>query len=223
RLRVAERQHQHPSEKIIVEEVRRAPEEVTLLTLGPLTNVAAAFRLDPECASLLRGIVMMGGCVESPGSVAPGVESNFSFDPVAARDVLQATATKTLIPLDVTEQIIWTYDLQDQLPTAGGTKSQTLRDLLAYGFRAHRQELGLEGMYLHDVVALCAITNPELFTTEFMAGDVETSGQLTSGMTVFDRRPHPEWRRNVDVAMECDAEAIRDVVLRSLTNVALSR
>ena len=78
-------------------------------------------------------------------------------------------------------------------------------------------------MYLHDAVALCAVTNPELFTTEFLAGDVETSGQLTSGMTVFDRRPHPEWRRNIEVALDCDVEAVRDVILRSLTSAALSR
>ena len=222
-LRVAERQHQHPAEKIIVDEVRRSPEEVTLVALGPLTNVAAAFRLDPECASLLDRIVIMGGCLAAHGSVAPGVESNFSFDPGAAHDVFHANATKMLIPLDVTEQLLWSYDLQDQLPTAGGVKSQFLHDLLAFGFRAHRQELGLEGMYLHDAVALTAVTDPELFSTEFLAGDVETSGQLTSGMSVFDRRPHPAWRRNVEVALECDAESIRDVIVRGLTNVALSR
>lgn len=222
-LRVAERQHQHPSDKIIVDAVRQAPQEVTLIALGPLTNVAAAFRLDPECASMLGRVVIMGGCLAAQGTVAPGVESNFSFDPAAAHDVFHSPATKTLIPLDVTEQLLWSYDLQDQLPTAGGVKSQFLHDILAFGFRAHRQELGLEGMYLHDAVALCAVTNPELFTTEFLAGDVETTGQLTSGMTVFDRRDHPSWRRNIDVALECDVESVRDVILRGLTSAALSR
>jgi inosine-uridine nucleoside N-ribohydrolase len=222
-LRVAERQHQHPAEKIIVDEVRRSPDEVTLVALGPLTNVAAAFRLDPDCASMLGAVVIMGGCLAAQGSVAPGVESNFSFDPSAAHDVFHSSATKTMIPLDVTQQLLWSYDLLDQLPTAGGVKSQFLHDLLAFGFRAHRQELGLEGMYLHDAVALVALTNPELFTTEFLAGDVETSGQLTSGMTVFDRRPHPAWRRNIEVALQCDVESIRDVIVRGLTSVALSR
>lgn len=222
-LHVAERQHRHPSEKIIVDEVRRAPQQITLLALGPLTNVAGAFRLDPECASMLGRVVIMGGCLEAPGSVAPGVESNFSFDPVAAHDVFHSLATKTLIPLDVTQQLLWSYDLQDQLPTAGGLKSQFLHDILTFGYRAHRQELGLEGMYLHDAVALCAVTNPELFTTEFLAGDVETRGQLTRGMTVFDRRPHPAWRRNIEVALDCDVESIRDVIVRGLTSAALSR
>jgi purine nucleosidase len=69
---------------------------------------------------------------------------------------------------------------------------------------------------LHDAVALLAVTNPELFSTQRMAGDVETGGELTTGATVFDRRPRPEWRFNMEVALEVDVPAAIDAILRGL-------
>jgi len=106
----------HRSDKLICDEVRATPDEVTILALGPLTNIAAAFRRDPELPSLVDRIIMTGGTVTAPGNVTPAAEFNVFCDPISARAVFRSPTTKTLIPLDVTRQVSLTLDLLDQLP-----------------------------------------------------------------------------------------------------------
>ena len=215
---VAELHHLHPSEKVIADEIHAAPEEITLVALGPLTNVAAAFRREPALAGELGQLVILGGTVTGPGNVTPAAEFNFYSDPKAAHQVLRSPSTKTLVPLDVTQQVTMTYDLFDQLPSESTRAGKFLRSMLPYAFRSHRERLGLETIFLHEAVALAAVTHPELFQTEAMAGDVETSGTLTTGATIFDRRPHPMWRPNMDVAVNAEFNGVIDYIMRGLAH-----
>lgn len=215
-LAVAERQHLLPSEKVICDQVRDAPHNVTIVALGPLTNIARAFTRDPELPSLVGRIVMMGGTVSGPGNVTPAAEFNIYADPPSARAVFRSRSTKTLIPLDVTNRVVFGYDLFDRLPDETTRVGRLLRQLLPPAFRAYRQRLGLEGIHVHDAVALMALLHPELFTTKEMAGDVETGGELTVGMTVFDRRRVPAWRHNMEVAVEIDRDKVVETILECL-------
>lgn len=218
---VAELHHLHPSEKVICDQVRDAGEgAVTIVALGPLTNIARAFQRDPELPSLIGGIVMMGGAVARPGNITPAAEFNMFCDPPSAQAVFRSPSTKTLIPLDVTNRIVLTYDLFNQLPDASTKIGGFLRTILPPMFRGYRQQFGLEGIHVHDSVTLLALTHPELFVMEEMAGDVETAGQLTTGMTVFDRRRIPEWRRNMDVAMDMQKDAVIEAIIHGLNEAA---
>lgn len=212
---VAELHNVHSSDKVLTDVVRAHPHEVTVIALGPLTNLARALSRDPELASLIGQVVIMGGAVGGVGNVTPSAEFNIYCDPPSARVVFRSHATKTLAPLDVTSQLVMTYDFLDQLDE-GSRSGKLLRRVLPFAYRSHRQELGMEGIHIHDAVAVVAATYPELFTTEGLNGDVETSGDLTRGMTVFDRRSHNRQRRNMDVALEMDVAAVRDVILRGL-------
>jgi purine nucleosidase len=217
---VAELRTRHPAEKIIIDEVRAAPEAVTLVALGPLTNVARAFQRDPELPSLVGQIVMMGGAVKAPGNITPAAEFNIYCDPQSARAVFRAPSTKTLIPLDVTNRVMLTFDLFNQLPDETTKVGAFLRTILPPAFRAYRQQFGLEGIHVHDSVALTSLIAPELFTLEEMAGDVETMGELTVGQTVFDRRRVPAWRHNMAVAVDMEASRVIDTIIRSLIDAA---
>jgi purine nucleosidase len=217
---VAELHHLHPSEKVIADEIRAAPEAVTFVALGPLTNLARACRRDPELASQLGQVLIMGGTLGGPGNVTPAAEFNIYCDPGAAHDVFHLPATKTLVPLDVTSQVILTFDHLDQMPDESTAVGSLLRRTLPFVFRSYRHHFGLEGIHLHDAVALAAATHPELFTTETLAGDVEVAGKLTTGATVFDRRPNPSWRRNLEVAVAIDVPAATDCLLRGLAAAA---
>ena len=93
-FRVSELHHPHPSEKVICDTVRSAPEEVTILTLGPLTNIASAFQRDPELPSLVDRIVIIGGSVTASGNITPAAEFNIYSDPVSARTVFRSRTTK---------------------------------------------------------------------------------------------------------------------------------
>jgi inosine-uridine nucleoside N-ribohydrolase len=95
-----------------------------------------------------------------------------------------------------------------------------LRQLLPGAFRAYRQHLGMEGIHLHDAVAIVAAAWPELFTTERLYGDVEVDGTLTYGATVFDRRRQPDSQANMDVAVDMDTAAVADRIVRGLTQAA---
>jgi len=207
---------QHPAEKLICDEVRSAPGEVTLICLGPLTNVAAALAREPQLISMLGRLVIMGGAVNGIGSVTAAAEFNMYFDPHSARQVFRSPTTKTLIPLDVTTQVTWSLDLLDQLPPESTRAGNLLRKTLPFLFRTYRREMGLEGIHLHDAVAMAAVLHPELFTTRDLSGDVETSGELTLGATVFDRRSTAHTRGDMEVALEVDAAGVSDCVVRAL-------
>jgi inosine-uridine nucleoside N-ribohydrolase len=213
---VSELQHRHPSEKVICDEVRAAPGELTIVALGPLTNVARSLARDPGLAELIGQIVIMGGTLGGPGTITPAAEFNIYCDPESARAVLQTAATKTLIPIDISGQVGFGFDLLDQLPPQTSRAGRFLSKVLPGLFRSYRQELGYESIQLHDAVALIAALHPELFEIELAAVDVELSGELTTGATVFDRRRNRQWRTNVAVATKVDVAATRDCILRGI-------
>lgn len=215
-FRVAELHRQHPSDKVICDEVRAAPEEVTIVALGPLTNIASALQRDPDLATIVGHLIVMGGTVSGPGDVTPAAEFNIFCNPLAAHTVFRLPVTKTVIPLDVVSRVIMTYDLMDQLPRGSSRTGTLLRRILPSSFRFHRQQLGLEGIFVHDAVALVAAMHPELFETKAMVGDVETTGSLTRGATVFDRRRVARGQPNVEVAVDVDSQAVVDCIVKGL-------
>jgi purine nucleosidase len=165
---------------------------------------------------LIGQLVMMGGAVNGPGNVSAAAEFNVFCDPEAARAVFRLPVTKTLVPLDVTSQVVLRFDLLDQLPPEGTKPGRFLRKVLPFLYRSYRQELGLEGIYLHDAVTMAAVADPELIETQALGGDVELEGELTIGATVFDRRPIPQWRPNVHVATRINVAAARDRIVQGL-------
>jgi inosine-uridine nucleoside N-ribohydrolase len=215
---VAELHHQRPSVKVICDELHTAPNEVTIVATGPLSNIALALRQQPDLASLVGHLIIMGGTLSGPGNITAAAEFNVYCDADAARDVFHSPVTKTLIPLEVASQVFFGFDMLEKISVASSRPGRLLQRILPGAFRSYRQQLGLEGIYLDDAIAVVAATHPELFTTERMSGDVETEGTLTHGATIFDRRRRPENRPNMDVVTELDAAAVKDCILRGLTS-----
>ena len=211
---------QHLAEKVICDAIRSAPDEVTVITLAPLTNLARAFQRDQELPQLIDRVVIMGGTLDVAGNITPAAEFNIFCDPVAAKQVFQSPCTKTLIPLDVTNRITFTLGHLDQLPPESTKIGGFLRSILMPAFRAYRQRFGLEGIHIHDMVTYMAAIHPELFTTKEVAGNVETRGELTTGMTVFDRRRVPDWQSNMEVAYFIEKEELIEYMLQGLHDAA---
>ena len=214
---VSQLHHQHPSEKVICDEVRAAPEQVSIICLGPLTNLARAFKRDPALPTLINHVMISGGSLTGIGDVTPAAEFNMFYDPPSAQAVFRAPATKTLIPLDITRQATFTLEFVEQLPPESTRAGRLLRKLVTFAFRSYRQHLGLESILLQGAVTLAATLHPELFETEELAGDVETAGLLTQGHTVLDRRPNAPHQPNLAVAMTVDSSAVKDCILRGLS------
>jgi inosine-uridine nucleoside N-ribohydrolase len=215
-LGIAELHQQHPSLKVLAEEIRNDPGGVTVIAGGPLSNIAAAFQLEPELAMLVGHLIIVGGTLEGPGDVTAAAEFNIFCDAEAAQRVFRSPATTTLLPRDVTSRAAMTFDLLNYLPAESTAQGRLLRMLLPAAFQSYRQRLGLEGIYAAEAVAIAAAVHPELITTEALPVDVEIEGTLTYGVTVIDRRPRTLDRPNMDVAVDLDASAIIDFVQRGL-------
>ncbi len=210
---VSKLQHLHPSEKLIIDTVRDNPNEVTIVCLGPLTNLARAFRRDPALPGMIDRIVISGGTVSGPGNITAAAEFNFYFDPQSARSVFQSKTTKTLIPLDITSQVNFGFDVMSELPAESNRTGSFLRNILPFAFRSYRQQLGHEGINLNDVVGMLAVLEPGMFQFEEMNGDVEIDGELTRGATIFDRRVPTESRPNMEVAVGLNIDAAKQQIL----------
>ncbi|QDU55953.1 nucleoside hydrolase [Aeoliella mucimassa] len=215
-FQVAELANRHMSVKVLGDEIRRAPGDITLIATGPMSNVFDLLRYDPDLASQIGHLIMCGGAVAAPGDVTPSAEFNIYCDSEAAKQVFGSPVTKTLIPLDVTRNVMLTFDFLERLKKRDSRTSNLLQRILPGAYRSARQHLGVEGVYVNDAVAVVAAMRPSLFTIERMYGDVETAGTLTHGATVFDRRPNSVEQPNIDVAMEMDAAAVEAVIVQTL-------
>ena len=211
---------QHPAEKVICDAIRSAPGEVTIISLAPMTNIARAFSRDTELPQLVDHLVMMGGAYDVAGNITPAAEFNIYCDPVSAKQVFQTPCTKTLIPLDVTNRITFSLGHLNKLPEETTKIGHFLRSILMPAFRAYRQRFGLEGIHIHDIVTYIAAVHPELFSMKEACGKVETTGDLTRGMTVFDRRRVPEWGPNMEVATFIQKDDILTRVIGGLHHAA---
>ena len=206
------RQHQTPSEKVISELVHQHPNSITLVCLGPLTNLARLCQRDPNAIPLINNLVISGGSVNYPGNASPIAEHNMFYDPQSADLIFESATTKSLVPLDVTAKVQFGVELLDRLParfTRTGSFSKVIRSGCA---STSCQEL----IPLYDPTALMAVLEPELFQWSSMRGRVEHRGSLTRGATVFDQRLRPEWPVNMEVATATDTAEVQAAIIRSL-------
>jgi purine nucleosidase len=214
--------------QVIVDEARRRPGELTLVTLGPLTNLAVAVLMEPELPRLLRRWVLMGGAFRVPGNTTPTTEWNLHCDPEAARicfaawqaavEADPAVRRALVMGLDVTEQARLVPDDVAALAARAGTGSAVMRlveDSLRWYFEFHARYDGFYGAFVHDPLAVACALDEGLVRTEPAAVDVDASGGAADGQTIADWRRHNRRVPNADVAVQADAaEFLRRLVDR---------
>jgi inosine-uridine nucleoside N-ribohydrolase len=187
-----------PAAEFIRQAVRKYPGEITLITVGPLTNVAAALNADAELAGMVRGLVMMGGSL-SGGNITPAAEFNVYVDPEAARIVFQSGIPITMVGLDVTRKTSLTDDHVHQLEAA---KTQVSLAAAKIGRNAidHTRSQGfLVGPNMHDSLAVAAFLDPSILKWKEYYVDVETTGELTAGETLGYSPTAGDLRRKPDM------------------------
>jgi purine nucleosidase len=215
-FRLAELHHIHSSVKVMADEIRSAPGDVTIIAGGPLSNLAAVLKIEPDLAMQIRHLIIVGGTYRGPGDVTAAAEFNIFCDAPAAQLVFATPMTKTLLPLDVSSSAVLNLDCVAQLSNDTTRTGRVLGAILPGAFRAFRQRLGVEGIFVPEAIAVVAALIPDIMTTERMYGEVETAGSLTHGATVFDRRRNSPARPNMDVAVDLDAEAAIELLTRTL-------
>jgi purine nucleosidase len=205
------------SADLIVEEARRAPGEVTLITLAPLTNLAVALEREPALPKLLKNLVMMAGSYRSPGNTAPTSEWNVACDPEAMQAVLSAWTSAegvgrpVALGLDVTERAKFLPDHLARLHAQAGEPQANavlnfIDDALRFYMEFHSRYDGFYGAFIHDALAVASALDPQLLKTDALPVQVELAGTHTTGETVTD------WRRvwgrppNLEIGVSADIE-----------------
>ncbi len=212
----AQLHHPHASDKLLVDLVHQYPREVTVVVMGPGTSLARALDRDPELGALLERLVVLGGARHEPGNVSAAAEFHFYCDPTAARHILHSGVPITMLPLDVMRKVVLSPSDLHALSAHPTRSCEFLGKIVPHGIRATASVYGIEGLHLKDVLGLVALSLPTAITTRPMVVDVETRGQLTRGMSVFDTRWGITTKPNVDLAIGVDVPAVRRYIHQTL-------
>jgi non-specific riboncleoside hydrolase len=178
--------------------------------------LAKAFQRDPSIIEQVDKIVIVGGSTHGIGDVTAVAEFNMHFDPSSASSVLRSPTTKTLIPLEITNQVTFDLNFLNSLPAKHTRAGSVLHSIVPHLFRTYRQHRGQEAINLNAVLGVAYLVEPMLFGSEDCSVDVEELGELTRGATIVDRRPYVATRRGVEVINRVDVEAVRDCVINGL-------
>jgi inosine-uridine nucleoside N-ribohydrolase len=206
-----------PAAQFIVEMVLANPGEITLVPVGPLTNIALALRLEPRIAGLVKQVVIMGGATIVPGNISPVAEANIFHDPHAAEIVFSADWPMTMVGLDVTTQVNMSPQYLEKLGQGGNLATDLMRRMLPCYVAFHDQFYGMGGaIHTHDPSAITCVLHPEWFRCEAWPVHVQTDGRC-KGQTIADR--HRQWptRRPVNVCVEVDAEKELALIMERMT------
>ncbi|PYC49438.1 nucleoside hydrolase [Litorivita pollutaquae] len=159
---------------------------VTLCALGPLTNLALAFRKAPDIIPRVQEIVIMGGAYFEVGNVTPTAEFNIYVDPHAADIVFKSGIPLVVMPLDVTHKALVTAARNDAFRALGNPVGVAAAQMTDFFERYDREKYGSSGAPLHDPCVTAYLIAPELFTGRHINVEIETMSELTLGMTVAD-------------------------------------
>ncbi len=215
--------------------VRAHPGEVTIIAIGPLTNLAVAFREDRELPRMVRSIYLMGGSL-SRGNVTPSAEFNLYVDPEAAQEVFHAGIPIVMIGLDVTRKAVLRDDYIKRLEAAANPSAQAAGKITRAIWDRMQRANASGGPVMHDSVAVAAFLDPAVVKLQDYYVEVETAGEFTAGETLgYSRAPIrrsaplaagtakpdlSDFKPNAKVAMDLDADRFFELLVGRLTAAA---
>ncbi|HLZ90837.1 MAG TPA: nucleoside hydrolase [Candidatus Acidoferrum sp.] len=214
--------------------VRANPGEISVVAIGPLTNIATVLKSDPTIAPLIKSIVIMGGSL-SGGNITPAAEFNFYVDPEAARIVFDSGIPLTMVGLDVTRKVIIREEQVRALEAAQTPVSQAAGKILRANLDRLNKTGNANGFAMHDPLTVAQLVDPSVVTLKDYFVEIETTGELTAGQSLGYahgpvRRsppletgqpaadsPEPEFKPNAKVAVEVDPDKFFRLLLARLT------
>ncbi|WP_227764341.1 nucleoside hydrolase [Zhaonella formicivorans] len=208
---------------LIIEKVLNSPEKITVIPVGPLSNIGMALLKEPRVAENIERIVLMGGSI-AEGNITPSAEFNIYVDPEAAKLVFESGIPITMVGLDVTHKALITYNDFQTIRAIGTPLAIMVAELLDFYAKFHDEVYGFGGVPLHDACAVAEVIKPGIITTKPMYVAVETQGALTAGRTVCDIWGVTGKPANVDVGIDIDVQAFKEMLfaaLKSYTNQGL--
>lgn len=205
----------HAVDVIIDTVMGHEPGEVTLVPVGPLTNIAMAARKEPRIVERVREVVLMGGGVHR-GNCTPVAEFNVACDPESAAVVFDAGWPVTMVGLNLTYQATAGPDVLARVAGVGGPVAEFVVDVIGHYRESYRSVHGIPAPPLHDPCAVAYVADQAVMTTRRVPVSVETSGALTTGMTVVDERRPVGPECPTQVGVDLDAGRFWDLLVDAL-------
>ncbi len=216
-------EHAQPADQhaidFIIEQVEIYPHEVTLLVIGPVTNIALAVRKDPDIVPLIKRIVYMGGAVGWPGNVTPAAEFNWWFDPEAAKIVLREPIPQAIIPLDVTNTVTFGKQQYDRIVN-DSVPATPVTALFQNRFETRFKDKPDHTTYLWDTVAMAYLVDPSLATdVRQLEVDVDDTFGPNYGRSIgyYRNAPQGALEPPEDVVFRIDNERFFDLYTDLMT------
>ena len=201
----------------LVERLGASELPVTLIPVGPLTNVGLLLALHPEIAGRIERIVLMGGAI-GLGNTTPAAEFNIWADPEAAARVFTSGIDVTMIGLDVTHKALFRPADSERL-AATGRVGKLVSELFAFYQQFHSAQYGWDGSPVHDAVAVAHVVRPGLVTTADRGVVVDCGGELSRGRTYVDLSGRARWEPNAHVGVDIDAQGFVDFLVERLASL----
>lgn len=201
---------------LIIREVLAAPGEVTLVAVAPLGNVALALRKAPQIAPMLRELIIMGGAFRCEGNVTPLAEFNVYFDPHAAHIVLHSGAPITIMPWDITRDVLMSRADAEKLQALGGPLARFIVDATSFYIDFHEEYFGYAGCSINDPAALALAFQPDLAEYQHVFVDVEICSETTMGKTVADFMRQNGREPNARLVTAFDNQRFHDLFMNRL-------
>ncbi len=212
--------------EFLVETYRATTDEIILVAVGPLSNIATALILEPRLKDLIPELVIMGGA-NRYGNVTPRAEFNIWADPEAARIVINSGVRRiTLVPLDATHKALVSLDDCARLRALGtpaGEAAARFTERRIQGYDTTQPMTRPHAAPVHDALAVAAIVDRSVITTRHLHVDVETRGELTLGETVIDTNQRSGREPNVHVALDADEPRFVALLLETFARASLQR
>jgi purine nucleosidase len=210
---------QHGSD-FLIQKILAAPGEITLVAIGPLTNVAMAIRQEPKIVGAVQELIIMGGAIRHEGNVTALGEFNTYVDPHAAHIVYHAGIPTTLVPLDVTYQCILTPEDVQKMREWDSPITKFVEDATRFYMEFHDEYQSIQGCVINDPLALALTFAPELCTYQMLPVDVDLSGGISMGKTVGDFYNYAKKPPNMKVAMGVRAREFMGLFVERIVKLA---
>ena len=207
----------HPDHAVdfLIETIMSSNDDITLIPIAPLTNIAMAMLREPRIIPRIPRIVMMGGAM-GMGNVTSSAEFNIYVDPEAAKIVFDSGVPIVMVGLDVTHKAVLTKEHIAAIHQHGTPIAETLASMFLFYLGAI-EKLGKNNIVsLHDACAVAAVCDPSLLKTQLMRVDIETRGEFTRGRTVCDPRCSTGKAPNVHVGLDIDARKFFNMLVHRL-------
>ena len=200
----------------IIELVHKFPNEITILAIGPLTNIALAILKDPSITTLIDRIVVMGGSIHFPGNMTPDCEYNVFCDPEAFDIVLRAGLDFTLVPLDVTYKCLFTKEHISKMTDVRPAIKKFIEDSTRFYMEFHDEYQSIDGCAINDPLAAAILIRPDLVELRDYYMTIELKGEHTKGKTSVDHYKVLNKAANSKVAMEVDVEGFMNFFIERM-------